>query len=218
MLGKDPKDLFDAYVDGDLHPDATAAFERALSENEGLRSEFDGYQQVVQLVRHLPTAQPPSHFLLLVQNRIRRRTRGRYFQPEPRPLVVEVAVCAVLVCITAALYLFGTSPHPPPQTTDALEMDRATLAPADRRFLEEYGSIQSVTTAVNGSELNIHLELATDGESAFRRVLEMHPRLSGHRSPSASANEPTLWVIRAPAGPLRPQREQGTSGKGPPPP
>ena len=98
-MSEEPRELFGPYVDDELDAAARHVLEDALSEDEDLRRDFDDYRESVSILRRLPTERAPDRFLLMVQNRIRRRTRGRHFGylKRPRTLVVEAAVAEAAV-------------------------------------------------------------------------------------------------------------------------
>jgi anti-sigma factor RsiW len=198
-------DQLDSYLDETMSVDDRAAFEKTLESDEERRREIESLRSALRLVRELPNEAPPSRFLWAVQHRIRRRTRGRYFAYWKEPsMVLEAAVCAVLIFLTAALYLVGAAPKPvaAPGDTSAAVSSRVTLAPADRRFVENWGTIDLVVTSIVGSDLDIQLEVAALRFDDFRRAVASHPRMT--------LQEPTIFrrgaavsvTVRALAGPM----------------
>lgn len=200
-MSEEPRELFDAYLDGEMPDEDAAAFKSALERDPALREELNTYLRSVELVRELPVAQPPNRFLLMVQNRIRRRTRGRYFRYEPNTsLVVEAAVCAVLIFIMAGLYLIGTTAYHPPMDHDIASVERVRLNPGDRHVLEGHASIELVSTSVVGTDLEVSIVAPAGREQTIREALSAHPRLS-LISTSVYRRDGKVWMrIRAPAG------------------
>ena len=193
-------------VDEVLSAEDRAALESTVVANETLKRELEDYQTVLRLVRSLPPERPPSRFTWAVQQRIRRRTRGRWFGvPRAPSLVFEAAVCATLLFLMAALYLFGAAgPTPPARDSEGLQ-ERVILAPSDRRVLAEYGTIEMVGTSVIGDELTVSLAVpntrveALESAVSARRSLTMVPT-SRYRS------EGVTWMqVRAQPGPIRPR-------------
>ncbi len=204
MLSEEPRSLFGPYVDDELDAAARHVLEEALSEDEALRRDFDDYKESIELLRGLPTERAPDRFLLMVQNRIRRRTRGRHFGylKRPRTLVVEAAVCAVLIFIMAALYLFG-APQPTAPEHDGV-VARVTLSPADARMLAEYGRIETVGTSIVGDDLVVTMNLPTSKEAALRDALRRHTRMDVVPT-SRYESRGRVWLsVRARPGPVLP--------------
>jgi hypothetical protein len=202
VLSEEPRDLFGPYVDDELEPDIRAHLEAALTDDADLRQDFDDYCESVSMLRGLPAERPPDRFILLVQQRIRRRSRGRHFSffRRPRTFIVEAAVCAVLIFVMAALYLFG---HKTPALPDAgsNEVRRVTLAPADKRVLKEFGRIDTIGTSITGDDLIVKLNVPLAREPALLETLNMHPRMSLETT-SRFLRGGRVWLsVRARPGP-----------------
>lgn len=199
-VSTEPRDLFADYVDDELPAEARAALEEALADDPSLRDELVEYRDVVKALGDLPRERAPDRFLLLVQQRIRRRSRGRYFDfQRPRTLVFEGAVCAVLIFVMAALYLFAAPPTELPEKVEVVE--RVSLAPADARFLREFATVETVGTDVTGSDLVVRLAVPAGREAALLAALAAHPRMeivptSAHRQKGV-----VRMVVRARPGP-----------------
>ncbi len=192
---------FDAYVDDELSAEARAAFEQALSADGALRADFDDFHDSIRLLRDLPEEAVPDRFLQLVQQRVRKRTRGRHFNHYRQPsMVVEAAACAVLVFATAALYILGIDAHKPPPP-NAAATERVLLAPADTRFLNEFGQIYVVATSITGTDLEVHMTIPAAQEEPLRDALTRHTRLDLVPT-SLHRRDGQVWLkVRAPAGP-----------------
>lgn len=170
------REMFDAYVDGELSADERAAFEAAMEHDDALRADLHEYSQTVDLLRELPRQRAPQGFVWMVQQRVRRRTRGRHFTYTATPsLVYEAATCGVLLCIMAGLYLY-TALGTQGKTAATSPEERVQIAPADRRFLRENGSIEFVGTTLAGDMLEVHMVVTVANEAAFRQAVEAHSR------------------------------------------
>ena len=194
---------FDAFVDDSLDPEARAALMEALTADPALKSELDQYAESVQLLRSMPVERPPERFFQMVQQRIRRRTRGQHFadQANRSMVIIEAAVCAVLICVMTALYLYGALAVQAPKSA-ASDVERVHLTPADRRFLAEYGEIQSVSTTVTGSGLEVRLLLDRPREPDLRAALMTHPRIELVTTSVYHTGDQTELMVRVPEGPL----------------
>jgi anti-sigma factor RsiW len=200
-------DQLDSYLDETMSVDERAAFEKTLETDHDRRREIESLRSALRLVRELPHEAPPSRFMWAVQQRIRRRTRGRYFAYWKEPsMVLEAAVCAVLIFLSAALYLVGGFPKPAPAPGDAaaVESSRVTLAPADRRFVENWGHIDLVVTSIVGSDLDIQLEVAAPRFDDFRRAVASHPRMTLQEPTIFRRGKAVSVTVRALAGPMIP--------------
>ena len=99
---------FADYVDGELSASELSALEEELRRDERLREALDAYRDVVERVREMPDEQAPAELLNLVQQRIRRKTRGRFYgAAAAMGFPYQAAVSVVLLCIMAAIYLIG---------------------------------------------------------------------------------------------------------------
>lgn len=202
MLRDAPRELFDAYVDNEMHESQRADFESALARDEWLGQEFHDYLESIRLVRRMPMHQPPDRFLLLVQQRIRRRSRGRYFNYYKTPsLVVEAAVCAVLIFLMAAMYLVGAHVPRDSEMTASDNVERVRVAPADKRWLSSLGQVELVSTSITGTELEVVLVIDAAREDDVRSQLaasSRHTWIPG----STFRRGDRIWVrVRVPPGP-----------------
>ncbi len=201
-MTQETRELFDAYVDNELSADARAAFEAALDDDGDLRSDFDDFNESLAMLRNLPQQRVPDRFLLHVQQRIRKRTRGRYFNYYRQPsMVLEAAVCAILIFSMAAMYLMHIEPQK--AAPDINRVERVLLAPADARFLKEFGAIDMVGTSTAGSDLQVHMEVSAEREPAIREALAQHPRLDLIAT-SVHRRDGMVWLkVRALPGPRK---------------
>ncbi|MBX7190849.1 MAG: hypothetical protein K1X94_02260 [Sandaracinaceae bacterium] len=91
MSADDARDRFTDAIDGQLSESELGAFEQALASDAELREEYEAYRSIVKgvaaAVPHVAGVEPdvrdgeqaPS-LVPKVQDRIRRRSKGRYFR------------------------------------------------------------------------------------------------------------------------------------------
>ena len=117
MNSEQARHLFSEAFEGDLDPERAAAFEAALAADEGLRADYDDFVETLQLVGRLDELDPaPAPDLLHgVQERLRRRSRGRYYRDRfakragPGWMMPLAAVVAVLLVLAAAFFAMQTT-------------------------------------------------------------------------------------------------------------
>lgn len=104
------RDLFSEAFEGELDPERKAAFDAALAADRELGQEYADFVETFQLMGRLGEADPePAPDLLKgVQDRLRQRSRGRYYRDEfsrrakpgwSLPLVLAL-VCVALLALT----------------------------------------------------------------------------------------------------------------------
>ena len=90
------------YLDGDLTPDARAAFERELASDSALAAALAQARGAVDALRALDAPPAPVDLGARVASRIRRRSRGRYFgdgavqRERAQPLLFTLVSIALL--------------------------------------------------------------------------------------------------------------------------
>ncbi len=116
MSADQARECFSEAFEGELDGERRAAFEAALAADHELEQEYDEFVETFQLMGRLgeaDDAQPPPDLLSGVQERLRQRSRGRYYrdsfsrQAGPSwalPLVLAVACVAVLALAWYALH------------------------------------------------------------------------------------------------------------------
>ena len=82
MDHQDAKELFSEHLDGDLTDAQSEQLRQHLDGCEECRSELAALEQTLKSLAALSPVKPPPDFERQVQQRIRRRSRGRFFQPE----------------------------------------------------------------------------------------------------------------------------------------
>jgi anti-sigma factor RsiW len=194
----EPRAVFDAYVDGELEPEQIRSFESALDADPHLKAEFVSYQETLQRVRALTPPQEPPLLEWAVTDRIRRRSRGRHDRSEPSAgFRIELAICAGLVCILAALFVANLE-QPDTAGWDGDSVNRVDLSDDDRRALTKHGTIQSLQNAVQGNELQVRLTIATSQLPALQTELTKHPHLRLKTLPPTLDKETITVTILAP--------------------
>ncbi len=114
MTPDDARDLFSQAYDGELTGDQQRAFDALLEGDEGLRREFEGFRAMMQQTRSLGSdeldAAPPPEFVASVQDRIRRRSRGRYyrdrFATSSGPAAMMPLMLGLVVMLTLGIAYF----------------------------------------------------------------------------------------------------------------
>jgi anti-sigma factor RsiW len=116
MSPDEARDLFSQAFEGDLDAARREAFDAALASDEELRREYQDFVETFQLVARMGAAEDDADAPDLVrgvQERIRKRSRGRYYrdrfsQRAGGPgwvLPLLLAIVSVLVIATAWLAL-----------------------------------------------------------------------------------------------------------------
>lgn len=128
MTSEEARELFSEAFEGDLEEERKAAFLAALEADAELKAEYDDFVETFQLVAKIgEDAQPPPDLLRGVQERLRKRSRGRYYRDRfsrragpawMLPVILVVAVVTVLAVAWFAL-----------QTTVMLDESTAPPAP-----------------------------------------------------------------------------------------
>jgi len=76
------KELFSAHLDGELEQKQEEELSAHLEECETCRQEFEELRQTLRSLSGLHKLMPPEEFVSKVQQRINRRSRGRFFGRE----------------------------------------------------------------------------------------------------------------------------------------
>ena len=82
MEHQSAKELFSDYLDGELSPEQTREVKAHLDECATCRAELEALERTLQSLSGLRPLPPPPDFGRKVQQRIRRRSSGRFFNPE----------------------------------------------------------------------------------------------------------------------------------------
>jgi hypothetical protein len=98
-----------AWIDGDLDPTAREAFEDELAQDADLQDAVDAYRSTMEALPALEVEAPPD-FEQRVQRRIRRRSRGRFFNPDAQQHRMQAAVfAAVAALLLGGIALFSST-------------------------------------------------------------------------------------------------------------
>ena len=76
------KELFSQYLEGDLPPEQQSEIEAHLDQCQTCKVEMEALEKTLSSLAGLAAVPPPKDFDRKVQQRIRRRSRGRFFAPE----------------------------------------------------------------------------------------------------------------------------------------
>lgn len=107
------RDLFSEAFEGDLEDERKEAFDAVLDEDEELKADYDDFVDTFQLMGRLAsedTVRPPN-LLPRIQERIRRRSGGRYYRDRfakraggPGWAMPVIAALVVLVMLGIVYY------------------------------------------------------------------------------------------------------------------
>lgn len=104
---------FIAYLEGDLDEREREEFRAELDEDPELEREFDEFRAVVDGVRGLPFQFAPDDFVDNVTNRIRSRSRGRFFDESflYSTRTPYEAIAVVMIAVMAAAWILMDMPR-----------------------------------------------------------------------------------------------------------
>ena len=108
----DAQDLiFNAYVEDELNADERAEFEARLESDATFAREFRLFESMMNGLGSLAPVFAPDDFAERVQDRIRERSAGRFFDPMGRgPRMFYEVAAAAMLAIMASTYLIATAP------------------------------------------------------------------------------------------------------------
>lgn len=129
MSADEARDLFSEAFEGDLDEPQQQAFADALAADPALKAEYDDFVETFQLVARMGHADDREAPDLLhgVQERLRKRSRGRYYRDRfakragPGWMMPLLTSLAVLVLLGLAWYVMQT----------AVVLERPAEAPPD---------------------------------------------------------------------------------------
>lgn len=117
MTSDEARDAFSAAFDGELDPSRKEAFEAALAADAELREEYAQFVETLQAVGRLAErddGQTPD-LLAGVQERLRKRSRGRYYRdrfartPATRWLLPLLVAMVCLLVLATAWYALNST-------------------------------------------------------------------------------------------------------------
>lgn len=106
------KTLFSDYLEGELAPEQAAELEEHLSGCADCAAELEALRGTLNTLATLRRVPPPPEFVSQVQQRIRKRSRGRFFTPEK--LLTRIPfewISFVLIILMLALYMMSMIPQ-----------------------------------------------------------------------------------------------------------
>lgn len=117
MNTDEARDLFSEAFEGDLDEERQKAFTEALAADEELKAEYDDFVETFQLVSRMgePDDVEAPDLLHGVQERLRKRSRGRYYRDRfakragPGWMLPLLTSLAVLVLLGLAWYVMQTT-------------------------------------------------------------------------------------------------------------
>jgi len=103
---KQAESLFIGYHDGELSSEQKRELEQHLTQCDACRVSWDEYRRMIGEVSGLHQLTLSDEFVNKVTQKIRRRSKGRFFK-EPGPFSVRFAIISFLLIILLILaYLF----------------------------------------------------------------------------------------------------------------
>lgn len=111
MDSNEARDLFSEAYEGDLEGERNDAFEQALEGDADLKAEYDDFVATLQMVHDLGKADdglPPPDLLRGVQERLRNRSKGRYYRDRFAQRASMSWMLSVMLAVTV-LFLVGAA-------------------------------------------------------------------------------------------------------------
>lgn len=112
------RELFSDYLDGELSGEQGSELEAHLRTCADCQRELDALKQTLGSLGQLAPVTPPPEFVRKVQQRIRRRSRGRFFAEESVlsriPFEWISFVIIILMLVWYFMLLQGTQVKPQP--------------------------------------------------------------------------------------------------------
>lgn len=118
MNSNEARDLFSEAFEGDLDEERRGAFDQALADDDELSAEYEDFVETFQMMGRLaaPESVQAPNLLPRIQERIRRRSGGRYYRDRfakrttgPGFMMPLIAAIAVLVVLGIAWYALQTT-------------------------------------------------------------------------------------------------------------
>ena len=103
------RELFTDYLDGELAGEEKAALEEHLAQCEECRSEWETFSRTVEEVSGLLSVAAPEDFAREVEQKIRRRSKGKFFSEERSYSLHFAVVSFILIILFIIAYLLLSS-------------------------------------------------------------------------------------------------------------
>jgi anti-sigma factor RsiW len=109
MDHEEARDLFSDHLDGELGEERAEALKEHLDGCAECREELERLRQTMRVVSGLHRLPPPGEFVDRVEQKIRRRSRGRFYGPESAlsRFPFEWISLAIILFVALAIYLFS---------------------------------------------------------------------------------------------------------------
>ncbi len=100
------QELFSEYLEGELSPEQQAEVKAHLEGCEECRQELEAFRQTMRALSGLRPLPPPEGFARKVQQRIHRRSRGRFFRADRLFMRVPFEwISFIIIIIMLVLYM-----------------------------------------------------------------------------------------------------------------
>jgi hypothetical protein len=116
VTSEEARELFSEAFEDDLEEDRKTAFLGALDADAELKAEYDDFVETFALVGKIgEDVQPPPDLLRGVQERLRKRSRGRYYRDRfsrragPAWMLPMILVVTVLTVLAVAWFALQTT-------------------------------------------------------------------------------------------------------------
>jgi len=134
-------ELFDDYLDGELSEPQQKKLEQHLEGCDSCRDELEELRQTLDFMGSLRKVEPPTEFVGKVQQRINKRSRGRFFGGQEK-ILVRIPfewISFVIIVIMLVMYLMTVAqqpkikPSPTPGKTKDIHKPVPLKAPGPER-------------------------------------------------------------------------------------
>jgi len=100
------QELFSDYLEGELSPQEQEELAAHLTECEACREELEDLKKTMRSLSGLKVLPPPEGFVSKVQQKIRKRSRGRFFAPERLLMRVPFEwISFIIIMLMLATYM-----------------------------------------------------------------------------------------------------------------
>ena len=100
--------LFSDFLEGELSAQEVAQLKEHLGDCPDCQAELDDLRQTLSSLSGMKRVPPPPDFLGKVQQRIRKRSRGRFFTPER--LITRIPfewISFIIILIMVVVYMYA---------------------------------------------------------------------------------------------------------------